>query len=250
MSGSESTNLRSLTVRSMVELAIIIVGVLLALAADDWWTNLEEQAEEAEILEAMTQDLVATQELLENQLNEQVEILEDLKALSEGSTGRAARTEDAVFAEMLHNGVWELVTLTVQMSTYDEIQNSGRMRLINDPELRRALAEYDRKLLAATARINDAFQHQQTKLDPYLIAHFQMSQFSPFVLDSIEGVAELNSPSTLRDHRQLLDDEVLQNLIATKYYLLSNAYRFTGELLEGLSKLEEIANEHSGELGK
>jgi len=233
----QNFNLRSLSVKSTAELAIIVIGVLLALSADGWWVNQQERAEEAEILQAMAEDFSVSEELVGDELNILSEILDDLKTLSEGSAGGVAQIDDALFIKMLHNGLWEVPVLTVQMSAYNEILGSGRMRLINDPALRRALAEYDQDFIAASARLSDVFQHQQTKLDPYLLSNFQMSQFSPFALKQNGSAAQLETPTRPLDHRPLLDDDVLQNLIASKYYLLANTQVFARELLQSLDEI-------------
>jgi hypothetical protein len=126
------------------------------------------------------------------------------------------------------------------MSAYDEIRNSGRLGLIENPVLRRVLAEFDRRLADARGIYEDNFQHQQLKIDPYMLANIQMSVFSEAALRDVEGAIPFVSPTASQDHRFLLDDAMFQNQVVAKYYLLAEYSESTLELLE---TLEEIRKE-------
>ncbi len=235
--------------RLVGELAVIIVGILAALAADDWWTDRQERAAEFEILEAIDQDVAVTRESVESAIAEMDLALSSLRTLSEGSAGGAAALDDDTLAVLFVDGLWESAILTVQMSAYDEIKNSGRLKLIDDATLRRRLAEYDRRLALTMALFNDLFQNQQIKTDPYLIANVQLSQlFSTRADRRPEKPVRLDIVPEVQDLRPLLDDPVFLNQVAAKYYLMYEYQRFATGLLAVLEQLAGLVEARLGEL--
>ena len=239
----------SLVVKSISELMIIVVGILVALSADEWWANREERAEELEILQAIARDVVATQESVRGSIGEMRLALDDLEKLSEGSAGATADIDDGALAVLFANGLWETAVLTVQMSAYDEILNSGRLRLIDDLELRRRLAEYDRQLSLTMTLFSDVFHNQQVKLDPYLIANAQLSQmFSERAQRRADKPVRLDVVPSALDHRPLLADPVFLNQVAAKYYLMYDYHRYAVGLLTILDHLAVLTDARINEI--
>jgi hypothetical protein len=238
----------SLAARSAAELVIIVAGVLIALAANDWWADRQDRAEELDILLAISADISITHDLVLDHIDTQKAILDNLRTLSGGSSGTSKELDDGELARVLFNGLWEIDPMTVQMSAYEEAQSSGRIRLIDDQRLRRLLADYDRSLLAVRARIDDAYQHQQTKVDSFVMEHFQMAQFAEPALTPLDGILPLEQVLEMKDHRGLLDDEFFQNVVASKFFILGNGLRYAGELLVTLDELSSATEDRINEL--
>lgn len=234
----ESTTVRAFALKSTAELAIIVVGILLALTADDWWTERQERTEELEILGAISRDIAITRDRIQTTHDYLQSLLADLRKLSEGSSGPAATQSDLELARML-NALWDSPPISVQMSAYEEVKNSGRLRLIGSAELRRALAEYDRRLQDARQQHAEAFQNQHLKLDPYLIENVQLSQIASHALHGAAGSSPLNTEANLQDHHVLLDDRVFKNQVVMKYIILSYYFEDTGELLAALGAADQ-----------
>jgi hypothetical protein len=222
-----------------VESIAIVASILLAFAIDAWWADRQDRAEEMEILRAIDQDVIATQQAVRTSHDRQTFVLANLRALLDGSAARASEGEESILSEHLYT-LWITPSISVQMSAYDEIRNSGRLGLIENPVLRRVLAEFDRRLADARGIYEDNFQHQQLKIDPYMLANIQMSVFSEAALRDVEGAIPFVSPTASQDHRFLLDDAMFQNQVVAKYYLLAEYSESTLELLE---TLEEIRKE-------
>ena len=220
----KTSRLPAWTGRSLGELGIIIVGILLAIAVDDRWTTRQERLEETEILETMTQDVAASRTALRLTLDRLETAHRQLVVLSEGSDGRISSANDEAVTQHLYS-LFDLPPITVSMSSYDEIKNSGRLRLLDSPVLRRRLADFDAQYAFALQTHRDAFQHQQLKLDPYLIENVQMSQLSTLALGEKADAGSENQTLIplveIRDHRNLLNNAVFQNHVAFKYYLVA-----------------------------
>ena len=250
----EPASLGGLVAKSLLELTVIVVGVLIALTADDWWADRNERFEEQELLIAMRDDVAATIELSERNLGNAGRIRDALRTLSAGSEGPAGTAEPTDLDHLMQLALWDLATTQVQMSAYAEARNSGYTRLIRDPELRRTLARFDHRLEALRTIEGDVYDHQQLKMDPYLLANSEVARFSPWVHAEsllLDGVSSLSEPlPTLDqlDHRVLLDDLIFRNHVAAKYYLISNLVEDASALHVILQELRTLIDARLAEL--
>jgi len=230
--------LRPLVPKLSIELAIIVIGVLIALWANEWWTEHGERAQESEILAAMLEDVHASQVLLAQYVENQDEVLFHLRSVLEGPSGISAGLDDFELAEILYNALWVAPSLDLQMSAYEEIKGAGRLALIQSPELRRSLAEYDTSVTMLRGTRDDLMQHQQTKMDAYAIENFQMVQFAEFFLD--EDDKRIAAPDNWIDHRALIGELRFQNLVLTKYAILRIGHGRITDLQTLLKRIEEL----------
>lgn len=228
----------ALATRSLKEVTIIIVGILIALAVNDWWGNRLDRAEEHKILDAIHDDVDATLKLIQHTRSRVETDLEKLKVLSAGSKGAAGQYNAEHMAETLHS-LWDVPPLAMLTSTHKELQTSGRLRLVSNPKVRRLLAHFQQKYEFASLTYQDAFQHQHLKLDPYLLANIQVSQLSKGALEHDAGTSAqpLTPLPPVKDHRVLLDDVQFQNQVAAKYFLLTYYLQQTHELTDVLNDL-------------
>ncbi len=234
------TSISNIAVRSFSELTAIIVGILIALAVNDWWGNHNDRVEEQKILASIHEDVNATLQLIKN-TQSRVEVdLEKLRILSTGSSGVAGQYSDEQMASLLHS-LWDVPPLTLQMSTHKELQTSGRLRLITDAKLRHSLAHFQQKYDFAVQTYLDAFQNQQLKLDEYLLGNVQLSQITNYALEHDAGdkPAEITPLAPLKDHHPLLDDFLFQNQVAAKFFLLTYYLQQTQELTDTLNELDK-----------
>jgi hypothetical protein len=216
------------------ELLIVVAGVMIALSAENWLTESQERIDEIELLEAIKDDIRETTVRSDQNLARVNIRLESLRLLNEGGAA-VAGLDDESLADVLEPALWENGTLSVQMSAYDEIKSSGRLRLIDDPQLRRALSELDRHLQRLRARELEAFEHQIRVTAPYVMLNIQVAQLS---LDWDTWIPL--KVTEVRDHRPLLDTLDFQNQVAAKYLLMFGlsgpSYRFA----RGLAELDTL----------
>lgn len=231
-------SLASLATRSLKEVIIIIVGILIALAVNDWWSNRADRAEEHKILESIRDDVDATLKLIQDTRSRVETDIRKLTVFSAGSAGEAGTYDAERMAEALHS-LWDVPPLAMVTSTHKELQTSGRLRLISSPKVRQLLAHFQQKYEFASLTYQDAFQHQHLKLDPYLLANIQVSQISPYALqhDAGKSAVPLTPLTPVKDHRALLDDALFQNHVAAKYLLMTYYLQQTHELTDALNEL-------------
>ena len=127
--------------RLVAEFLVIVIGVLVALGADQWVQGLEERRLESEYLERLRADARYDREEIEFVRAVSMAGLAAVDSvLVPGYLSRA--TDDQVFNDALLAAAARQIDLS--RGTWDELVASGRIELLRDAEVRLALAEYDR----------------------------------------------------------------------------------------------------------
>jgi len=199
------------------ELVIVVAGVMIALSAEGWLTERLDRIDEIELLEAIKEDVRETIVRSDQNLERVNLRLESLRLLNRGSAA-VAGLDDESLADVLEPALWENGALSVQMSAYEEIKSSGRLRLIDDPELRRALSRLDRILERVRARELEAFEHQIRVTAPYVMSNIQVAQLDQSFQDWDTWIPL--KVTEVRDHRPLLDTPDFQNQVSARYLLM------------------------------
>ena len=127
--------------RLLAEFFVIVLGVLVALAVDEWRDTQADIEHESEYLASLVQDL--DRDVAEYQ--ESIEMLSGSRRAIEhvlaAISGGEAENPYPSLSESLRTASW--VNYPAWSSgTLSELVNSGSIRLIRDPELKRAILEY------------------------------------------------------------------------------------------------------------
>lgn len=139
------------------ETLVIVIGVLIALGLDDYWTERQEKSLEIEYLNRIQSDLrsdIAFVELWNERLATKLDAIE---AIAPVVRGRVPPPEDleSFLVNVSLGGIMGAASGDyTARTTYEDLQSTGNMRLIRDANLRRDIALYH--LLAKTRPIRYA----------------------------------------------------------------------------------------------
>ena len=162
--------------RIFVEATAIIASILLAFTIDAWWQNRTDRLVEAQYLQAMRADLLRSLELLdENEATQrrQVGYLESL-LLTNGDTPYSDELR-----LWLDDGLFNVGTYQPQISALHELESSAQTQIIQNQDLRRALASV-RQRMNGLENVQGDFQlSQQMLIDPFLVDNFDLSNLLP-----------------------------------------------------------------------
>jgi hypothetical protein len=137
--------------RAMVEFVIIVLGVLAAFAVENWKESRTEATLEAEYVERLLSDVVIDIERLQFTLGlaEQKNV-----GLLEVRTWKTGSHSSEQLVKSLRRSLalgWSLPRLNT--ATFEDLNSTGRLGLINDTDLRRAILDYYRNLSNARERL-------------------------------------------------------------------------------------------------
>ena len=134
------SELKNHLLRGSIEFVVIVVGVLAALAADEWRQARADRVAEATYVARLVADLQEDSVSLrraEAAWRNKVPTLERLIALSIDTGVGQDAAEDIAAASAW---TWDLVR--PHSTTYEEMRSSGRLGLIQDASVRAAVGQY------------------------------------------------------------------------------------------------------------
>ena len=127
--------------QALTDFVVIVIGVLAALAVDQWNDNRNDRATEAEYLMRLRADL--NQDIRSFTRNEEVfetkaRIIKDLR--DQPVSALLSRDLEALLQDLVFSGYYGLPE--TRSTTFDELSSTGRLMLIQDVALREGLSRY------------------------------------------------------------------------------------------------------------
>lgn len=122
------------------EFLVVVTGVLVALAINAWWEARREHGLERGYLLRLEADLVADSLELEANLAFERKRAEQARLLIRSLSGTRPDDTDA-FIHAVEEVAWVLAP-RLSPYTFQELQSTGNLRLLRDPDIRRALSAY------------------------------------------------------------------------------------------------------------
>lgn len=141
----------------LVELVLIIVGILTALAIDGWVQDRRERESERAYLELLRDDLV----LIEDQLRSYTDFETANLGMAASLYSALARDNVARDPAQIQSALTSLsVRRTVQVSSasYTDLQSTGKLQIIRNRALRQQIIRY----FAATERLERIIEKNNT----------------------------------------------------------------------------------------
>lgn len=222
----------------VVEILIVVVGVLLALAADSWVDERSDRAEERAVLIGLLADYKTNR----NRLDELVEFhrnainsAQSLLAL----TGPEPESADPGVVDALVVGfmTWELYAPVE--GRLNALLSSGRIGVLRNNDLQAALAGWAAVLEDVRENERYAVDLQLHVFVPYLVEHFAIR-----TLDHRTGMTFATSPSSFTpDYMSILADKRFENIVADRManttFLIEDAGRLR-QYIEEIIRLIEV----------
>jgi hypothetical protein len=149
-----------------VEGIVIVGSILLAFGIDAWWDKAQERSEERQVLSALREDFVGNRDLLDAVLethSTSSQIFRGFEANPEASDTSSLESMEAVLVALYGSRTFEPFQGTLEATI-----SSGKLELIQDPDLRASLAEWVRattdvvenatELRAAAGRVRESLE--------------------------------------------------------------------------------------------
>jgi len=217
----------------VAEVALIVIGILLAFSADRWWEGLQMRDSERDYLERLTGDFTANRRELEEAIAHQ-----DTMLAAGESLLYALRSEDLVqdsVAKLL-SAVLNVGPVTTHLATYDELKASGNLLLIRNDSLRALLASFDAVARNRLATGEEIWRDEwMMRVRPYTELNLSPELYQP----EMRVGAVVLPPSPFEASRtDLRNDRELWNLIVGRLIVASSIREWLVEALELANAVE------------
>ena len=132
--------------QAIAEVALIVTGILVALAVNSWWEDRLERQAETSYLEALNSDFQNNRESLAAAIEEQKNVISEgdqvLRLIKDGLNEETS----GEFFSKVSNKLYFFFFWTPITGTYDDLVNSGRLLYIQNSQLRIEMSEFQRSL--------------------------------------------------------------------------------------------------------
>ncbi len=207
------------------ELALIFLGISLAVAFQNWNQNRLENREANTALQNITEGLRTVSQELDIFIQKEKNHLNLLVLFSSASKIDSLANELS-FDSLTYDVTYSYGNTVLSFPVYESLKASGKIELIKDPIIRSQLDLLDGKF---KAMIDDLLERQSSQLmhvDPILLKYFDVPRLRNASQDKIEII------SYDIDHRKVLKKVEVQNALT---YKLAFAQNITNDL--GLMKI-------------
>ena len=222
---------RKQLVRVLAELVIVILGVMIALAADSWRQDLQEARVESEYLDRLREDVSEGLKVLGDERLGYATVTSAARTIINALDSEAQSDDDDLlvtnFIAAAHTG-FDLEEMASDV-TYSELVVSGRLNLIKNHSLREGLVAYYRgsQRLASSLQGLPAINHTVGSMTGYLPIEFSTFGAELTAGDRTTLLEALRSDPELVGNIRLLHSELIfldrefERLMAQGQHLLT-----------------------------
>lgn len=206
----------------LLELVVVIAGIYLGLQVNQWVEERDLRRKEVEHLQALLIDFNKSVEDLKSAIDYKERQIQDLQELL--TKGTAALGEERL-DEIIYRGVYSTNTYVPTLSALRDLETSGNLSLISDPEIRRGISELRAKIDEVDRSFAEYLFFHQNDLDSFIARHLPVVAF----LSETSGAPV---SSAVEEDWSALDTDLARGLLAFKMSLTRNY----ASGLEGLNK--------------
>ncbi len=207
--------------RLTVEAAAIVGSILLAFAIDAWWADRQDRAEEQRIFLGLKSEFEQNLGLIEIELSYRHAVVDSILKIFDASVAQTS-LEPEVLDDLIGDVTW-WAQIEYSRGAIDGLLQSGKLSLIENEELRRALASMPSKYdVTAETELNDQYTTRNVVI-PFLNTHTSLSQIANTMAGGRPGTGRTPTPPVYpvgepQDHTGLLRDPEFLGILVQEHW--------------------------------
>ena len=191
------------------EIALVMIGILLALQVNNWNEAQKNRAIEQQLLTSLLQELETNLDILAETVEINTKIIESSVAIGKFTGPSLPILNEKELSQNMVGAFKYASRYVPNKGTYDEINNSGKLSLISDPSLRKAISELQSQLELVKIQENGvtesgAYTHQ------FFITNGNFRRHLDLIEDALIAVKPSRFPNN--DFKFLQNPEFESNL--------------------------------------
>lgn len=128
------------------EIALVMIGILLALQVNNWNEAQKNRVVEQQLLTSLVQEFETNLDILDKTIETNTKIIESSIEIGNFTGPSLPILNEKEFSQHMVGAFKYASKYVPNKGTYDEINNSGKLSLISDPFLRKAISEWQSQL--------------------------------------------------------------------------------------------------------
>ena len=209
--------------RLFIELGVIILGVLIALSAESWWSERTDRGLEREYLRDLHGEMLRADSVLAFAIAVDSGMAAEVEELARVLSDDNPPPSDSTWIQGLYNVAFKEASLEV--GTLLALFEPGHIRLIRSRAIRRELGSLNAVLMSHLPI--------RRSLEELLYSQYQDTRREIYLATN-QGVAALSSLRASAEYRAVVDARAL--------FLQARLY-YNRELLEGVQSLISVLSE-------
>jgi hypothetical protein len=186
MRWEEGLERRNVWLRFFAEGAVIVTSILLAFGLQAWWEGRQELREERAYLESLQGDFRQSHVRALEHVSANERTLSSAGRLLQVLGQPRGEIPSDTLASLLEDSFW-IWTFSPVLATYQDMVNSGDLRLLQNEELRIALSEFEEQVQVVD-RLDQTLWEHWLRFDlPFLKDHYVLSD----IYEGYRGSADL-----------------------------------------------------------
>lgn len=217
----------------------VIVGILAALALENWNSTQQVKKEEQEILTNLYSDLKDAHQqstsIINDELTAKDRLITALNAKSNIDPLPAYFYSDSVFSDL----IWSVKMDIPVIYSYSDLKNTGETALITNEKIRQKLSNLELSMTHVRNQVDDRLRVQQLRIDELVVTRLN---FVRMIKNDISEIRTDHEPTN--NYPLFLEDPLARNLLAVKLTLTNDVIQYRQTLhTEILSLISLLENE-------
>lgn len=226
----------------LLEIIVIIIGILLAFALNNWSQNRNERIKENEMLRSLQNEFTYNLKIIDEEIQKLNTIQGDLKEFLKFSGPTYDTIAKKEFNHLLTGIQKNSLNFRPAIGVVDDILNSGQLSIISDNELRRKLSKW-KVLLDRVYKQEGIVEEHRERIKEITIQHGNLTEH--FIQTGFAqaneidfGKHQFSDPGST-----LLQNQTLTNIVLLKFAsstsLLKRYQSIKGEIKTTLDLIEK-----------
>ncbi len=150
-----------------IDFVIVVVGVFIGIQVSNWNDERQERADERAFMQRLHDDVVEAEaksaRLRERRFAQSKAIIEGMAVIFGETERKDLRDEECIYIAYSH----DYVLTAPAIPSFDELLSAGRLNIVRDRELKRALAKFQQSLEVLSYWRSWGTREQHTLPDKY-----------------------------------------------------------------------------------
>ena len=123
------------------EIVLVVIGILIALSINNWNEAQKNRAVEQQLLTSLLQEFETNLTILSKTIETNTAIIEGCLEIGKFTGPSLPIIDEKEMSQNMVDAFKHVSRYIPNKGTYDEINNSGKLSIISDPSLRKAISE-------------------------------------------------------------------------------------------------------------